>query len=188
MSLRSDLVDGPEPAGPSAVVGGMSVREQHTAPANLAGSWNRPRCLSRLAILPSAILLCSVLLIATAGAAIAFASLGSGDLFRYTQSESLGLPAPILTTSDVDSAVMQIPAPVAANARTQALGARCIARGSGPLRDPWTCMITYRSGVEAHYIIEVNGDGSFTGAGTGLVNGCCVRLPRGSWSASAGIP
>ncbi len=153
------------------------MREQHTAFADAAGSRNARR-LSRLAILPSAIVLCTVLLIATTGAAIAFVSLGSGDLVRDTQSQSLGMPAPILRTSDVDSAVMHIPAPVAARARTPGLSAQCVARGSGPLRDPWTCMIKYRSGVEAHYIIEVNGDGSFTGAGTGLVNGCCVRLPR----------
>jgi hypothetical protein len=45
------------------------------------------------------------------------------------------------------------------------------------LRNPWSCTIRYRSGTRAHYRVIVRPDGSYTGVGTGIIEGCCVKTP-----------
>jgi hypothetical protein len=116
---------------------------------------------------------------AVAAAVIGYGSLGSEAGFQFSQSLALGLSAPALVPASVDKAVARLPEPAAANRRTRAVRVRCMPRGPFPLRNPWTCEVTYRSGTKAHYLIQVNSNGSFSGAGTGLVGGCCVRLPTG---------
>jgi hypothetical protein len=133
---------------------------------------------SRLASLPAPLVLWAVLAVAVAGTLVAVLSLGSEDLFRYSQSAALGIAAPVLEPNIVEKAIDRVPAPVPKSERTPAVHTVCAPRGSGPLRNPWTCSIVYRSGTTAHYLIEINDDGSFTGLGTGTIRGCCVTLPE----------
>jgi hypothetical protein len=111
------------------------------------------------------------------GAVRSFVSHDSEDPFVYTQSSALSEAAPVLTPAAVDAAVSAAPEPVAANRRTPSINTDCETRGSGVLRNPWACVISYRSGTIAHYIVIVSNDGSFQGRGTGIITGCCVRIP-----------
>jgi hypothetical protein len=137
----------------------------------------RPSVPALFTTLPSAIVVIAVLVVAVSATVVAVFSLGSEDLFRYAQSSALGLNAPVVTPASMESALARVPAPVAPSKRTPAVLTNCTPRGGGPLRNPWTCVIRYRSGVTAHYLIQINSDGSFNGVGTGTISGCCVKLP-----------
>jgi hypothetical protein len=138
----------------------------------------RVRLGRRLPKLVAPILIFAVLTVAVAGAAVAVYGLGSEDGFRYTQSGSLSLASGVLTPASVDAALAKVPAPEPVALRTPAVRTDCVPRGGGPLRNPWTCVIRYRSGVLAHYLVAIASDGSYSGIGTGQISGCCVKLPQ----------
>jgi hypothetical protein len=142
-----------------------------------AGPGRPARLRRRLSALPSAIVVLLVLGIGAAGAGVSYVTIGSEDLFNYEQSQALGLATPFIVAANVDETLSHVPAPVVPSKRTPAVSTQCQPHGPDPLRNPWTCVIRYRSGVTAHYLIQINSDGSFTGAGTGDVSGCCVKLP-----------
>jgi hypothetical protein len=119
-----------------------------------------------------------VLIVGIAGVFVAFASRGSEEAFRDAQSRSLTLVPPgTLSAARVAAEVAKQPEPVAAARRTPAVQARCQPKGGGALRDPWACTVRYRSGMQAHYLVQVEPDGSYSGIGTGLINGCCIKVP-----------
>jgi hypothetical protein len=119
-----------------------------------------------------------VALVGVAGGAVAFRGRGSEDLFRLKQSASLALkPATVLSAARVQSVVGEAPEPVAPTRRTPPAQVRCRPGAGGPLRNPWSCTIRYRSGTRAHYRVVVQPDGSYSGAGTGIITGCCVKSP-----------
>jgi hypothetical protein len=73
--------------------------------------------------------------------------------------------------------VAQAPEPVSPAKRTRPASVLCRPGGPGPLRNPWSCTIRYRSGTRAHYRVEVQPNGYYSGTGTGIIDGCCVKTP-----------
>jgi hypothetical protein len=109
---------------------------------------------------------------------MAFSSRDSGDLFRLRQSAALALkPATVLSAARVQRVVAEAPEPVPPAKRTPPKQVRCQPGAGGPLRNPWSCTVRYRSGTRAHYRVVVQPDGSYSGVGTGIITGCCVRSP-----------
>jgi hypothetical protein len=125
----------------------------------------------------AALIVWVAVLIGAAGAAVALHSRGSEDVFRYEQSRSLTLtPASSLSAARVEAVVAEAPEPVRVR-RTKPARVRCRPGASGTLRNPWSCTIRYRSGTRAHYRVVVRPDGTYTGVGTGIIEGCCVSAP-----------
>lgn len=119
-----------------------------------------------------------VLIVGIAGVFVAFASRGSEDAFRSEQANSLTLvPQGVLSAARVEAEIAKEPEPVAAAHRTQVVQARCEPKGGGTLRNPWACTVRFRSGTRAHYLVQVEPDGSYSGVGSGLINGCCIKVP-----------
>jgi hypothetical protein len=117
-------------------------------------------------------------LVGLAGALVVLGNRGGGDLFGVEQSRSLVLqPATVLSAARVQGVVGMAPEPVAPARRTAARQVRCRPRGAGPLRNPWSCEVRYRSGTLAHYQVLVQPDGHYSGRGTGIIDGCCVKTP-----------
>jgi hypothetical protein len=126
----------------------------------------------------SAVVVWGVLLVGAAAVVVALGSRGNEDTFRSAQSRALTfVPVSVLSGPRVAAAVSTAPEPVEAARRTPAVQTRCEPKGRGTLRNPWACTVRYRSGTEAHYLVQVQPDGSYSGVGTGLIEGCCVRVP-----------
>jgi hypothetical protein len=124
----------------------------------------------------------TVSLVVLVGAAAAVVALqrhvGGADQLRANQSASLGAAAaPVLSAARVQAFVVKAPEPVEPSRRTPAARVRCRPAGSGPLRDPWLCQIRYRSGTLARYRVVVAPDGRYRGAGSGIIEGCCIKTP-----------
>jgi hypothetical protein len=118
------------------------------------------------------------ILVGIAATAVVLRDRGGADLFRIEQSRSLAQPsATVLRASRVEAVVREAPEPVVAAKRTPPTQVRCRPGGSGVLRDPWSCTIRYRSGRQAHYRVEVEPNGDYRGSGTGIIDGCCVKVP-----------
>ena len=125
-----------------------------------------------------ALVVWGVLIVGAAGVFVALGSRGSEDAFRSAQSRSLTLaPAGVLSAARVAAELAREPEPVAAARRTPVVHAHCEPKGGGTLRDPWVCTVRYRSGTQAHYLVQVQPDGSYSGVGTGFINGCCIKVP-----------
>jgi len=118
------------------------------------------------------------ILVGIAATAVVLRNRGGEDLFRVEQARSLGLrTATMLSAARVEAVVAQAPEPVAADRRTRPARVSCKPGGSGPLRNPWSCTVEYRSGTRAHYRVQVQPDGYYRGSGTGIIDGCCVKTP-----------
>lgn len=118
------------------------------------------------------------ILVGVAATAVVLRNRGGEDLFRLDQSRSLALrSATVLSAAHVEAVVAQAPEPVAAPRRTPVSDVSCRPMGSGPLRNPWSCTLRYRSGTRAHYRVWVQPDGYYSGTGTGNIDGCCVKTP-----------
>jgi len=116
-----------------------------------------------------------------AATAVVLRNRGGEDLFRVQQARSLGVSsATVLSAARVESVVAQAPEPVAPDRRTASARVSCLPGGPGPLRDPWSCTIEYRSGTRAHYRVQVQPDGYYSGSGSGRIDGCCVKTPAQS--------
>lgn len=126
----------------------------------------------------TALIVWLVALVGLAGAAMAFDSRGSADLFDLQQSHLLARrAATALGAAQVEKVVGEAPEPVAPARRTPPAQVRCRPGAGGTLRNPWSCAIRYRSGTRAHYRVVVQPDGEYAGTGTGIINGCCVKPP-----------
>jgi hypothetical protein len=120
----------------------------------------------------------AAVLVGLAGSVVAVQGRGGEDLFRLAQSRALLLTHPrALDASGVQGVVEQAPEPVAPAKRTPPVEAHCRPGGAGPLRNPWSCTIRYRSGTRAHYRVQVQPNGYYSGTGTGIIEGCCVKVP-----------
>ena len=118
------------------------------------------------------------ILVGIAATAVVLRNRGGEDLFRVEQARSLAMQSvTVLSAARVAAVVAQAPEPVAADRRTSPVRVSCMPGGSGPLRDPWSCTIEYRSGTRAHYRVQVQPDGYYSGTGTGKIDGCCVKTP-----------
>jgi hypothetical protein len=103
---------------------------------------------------------------------------GGAGLLRIEQSRALEpAPSTAVKATQVEAVVSQAPEPVVPAKRTRPAEVHCKAGGGGVLRDPWSCTIHYRSGTWAHYLVQVQPDGHYTGRGTGRIEGCCVKTP-----------
>jgi hypothetical protein len=118
------------------------------------------------------------ILVGIAATAVVLRDRGGEDLFRVEQARSSALrTARVLSAARVEAVVAQAPEPVPAGRRTPVTRVSCRPEGAGPLRNPWSCAIRYASGTHAHYRVQVQPDGYYSGRGTGLIDGCCVRTP-----------
>lgn len=126
----------------------------------------------------SAIVVWLAVLVGVAGAVVALQSHGGEEPLRLRQSGALKLtPARTLSAARVQTFVAKAPEPVPAPRRTPVARIRCDPGGAGPLRNPWSCVIRYRSGTRAHYRVIVQPNGYYKGVGTGIIEGCCVKVP-----------
>jgi len=94
--------------------------------------------------------------------------------------------AQALTAGMVSRVVQSAPDPVT---NAPGLRARCVREGSGPLSNPWRCMIAYRSGRQIQYEVTLSASGSYAGdheivdyrglrhPDTGSIRGCCIAVP-----------
>lgn len=120
----------------------------------------------------------SAILLGVAATVVVLRNRGGEDLFRLEQSRALASQtATVLSAARVEAVVAQAPEPVAADRRTSPTRVSCRPGGPGPLRNPWSCTIEYRSGTRAHYLVQVQPDGYYSGSGTGIIDGCCVKTP-----------
>jgi hypothetical protein len=126
----------------------------------------------------TALVVWGAVLVGIAGTIAALRGRGSEDAFRFEQSNALTRsPSTVLSAAHVQAVVAHAPEPVAAAQRTRPVQVRCRSGGGGTLRNPWSCTIRYRSGTQARYRVLVQPDGSYTGTGTGIISGCCVKTP-----------
>lgn len=120
----------------------------------------------------------TAILVGIAATAVVLRNRGGEDLFRLQQSRALAAgAAPELSAARVEAVVAQAPEPVPPARRTPPQRVRCRPEGAGPLRNPWSCTVRYRSGTYAHYRVEVQPNGTYSGRGTGIIDGCCVKAP-----------
>jgi hypothetical protein len=118
------------------------------------------------------------ILVGIAATAVVLLNQGGGNLFRIEQARSLTQKTTtVLSAARVEAVVALAPEPVQAARRTPAAQVRCRPDGSGPLRNPWSCTIRYRSGTRAYYKVQVQPNGYYSGTGTGVIDGCCVKTP-----------
>jgi hypothetical protein len=159
----------------AATITGVTVASQPTA-ALTAQEGPRKRAL--LLRLLSGVVVCLALVTGVAAGAIAWRGHGNESLYRYEQSGGVrGTMATVLSAAYVEAVVAQAPEPVPAGKRTRPSAVRCRPGAPGTLRNPWSCTIRYRSGTRAHYRVIVQPNGSYTGVGTGIITGCCVKTP-----------
>lgn len=126
----------------------------------------------------TAVVVWLTILVGIAATAVVLRNRGGEDLFRVEQARSLGSrSATVLSAARVEAVVAQAPEPVAKDRRTPPTRVNCKPGGPGPLRNPWSCTIEYRSGTRAHYRVQVQPDGYYRGSGTGIIDGCCVKTP-----------
>lgn len=117
-------------------------------------------------------------LVGVAGALVSLHGHGGEELLRLNQARALRLtPSTTLSAAHVQAFVAKAPEPVLAARRTPVARVRCRPGGAGPLHNPWSCEIRYRSGTRAHYRVVVQPDGRYRGVGSGIIEGCCVQTP-----------
>lgn len=107
------------------------------------------------------------------GTGVALGGRGASSDFVQRQEH-----VPKLQPGEVERVVRSAPDPrTGTGAGT---GAACEPVGSGPLRNPWRCVVTYSSGRKVRIAVRIlREDGSYLGryAGGGAVEGCCVVIP-----------
>ena len=107
-----------------------------------------------------------------AGTALAFANRGGDEQFLQAQRHP-----PDLRQADVERVVRSAPDP--STGAGQGVAAMCNSQARGPLRNPWSCVVRFKSGKRVRLIVRVHQDGTYSGryAGGGAVTGCCIDLP-----------
>jgi hypothetical protein len=129
-------------------------------------------------MLRAGIVVWGALIVGAIGAVIAFGARGDGSEFSAAQAQALTKVVPtVLTGSRVAAAIALQPQAVPAAERTPEVKTQCISHGTGTLRNPWVCNVRYRRGPEAHYLLAIEPNGSYTGVGTGTISGCCIKVP-----------
>ena len=117
-----------------------------------------------------------LLLAGLAGSAVAFANRGGDEQFLQEQRHP-----PTLQASEVERVVRTAPDPTSGTG--QGVAARCANRGNGPLRNPWSCVVRFKSGERVRLLVQVEEDGTYDGRYVGVkgaaATGCCIDLPGG---------
>lgn len=108
-----------------------------------------------------------------AGTLVAAGGRGAESEFVQNQRN-----VPRLQPAEVERVVQSAPDPRIGTGSGS--GATCRPLGSGPLRNPWRCVVRYPSGRQARLSVRIlKEDGSYLGryAGGGAAEGCCVVIP-----------
>jgi hypothetical protein len=91
-----------------------------------------------------------------------------------------------LTASNVGQAVRAAPDPTT---NKTAIRVQCVPLGTGGLRNPWRCQLTYANGDRMQYTVTIFGNGSYQGTNHiilgpgrrhsvgGSISGCCISIP-----------
>ena len=107
-----------------------------------------------------------------AGSVVALGSRGADNQFLQDQRNP-----PNLRAADVERVVRTAPDPAVGTG--SGVAATCKSGGSGPLGNPWSCIVRYKSGRRVRIAVRVGQDGYYDGryAGGGAASGCCIDLP-----------
>jgi hypothetical protein len=107
-----------------------------------------------------------------AGSVVALGNRGADDQFLQDQRNP-----PKLRAADVERVVRTAPDP--AVGKGSGVAATCKSAGSGPLGNPWSCTVRYKSGRSVRIAVRVAQDGYYDGryAGGGAASGCGIDLP-----------
>lgn len=107
-----------------------------------------------------------------AGTAVALGARGADSEFVYGQQNP-----PRIRAAEVERVVRTAPDPAVGTGAGAA--ARCRPEGAGPLSNPWTCVVRYRSGRRVRMVVRIADDGSYAGRyrGGGAARGCCIDIP-----------
>jgi hypothetical protein len=109
-----------------------------------------------------------------AGTAFALGSRGADDQFLQEQRHP-----PNLRSTDVERVGRTAPDPQ--SGKGSGVAAACKSAGSGPLGNPWTCVVRYPSGKRYRLDVQVQQDGNYDGRFVGVkgaaATGCCIDLP-----------
>jgi hypothetical protein len=118
--------------------------------------------------------LAAVLVAGATGAVVALDGRGADAQFVQAQRHP-----PSLRPSAVERVVRSAPDPKTGTG--SAKSATCTTRGSGALRNPWSCVVRFTSGKQVQMVVVVQQDGSYDGRYVGIkgaaATGCCVDLP-----------
>lgn len=116
----------------------------------------------------------AVALAGLAGSALAFANRGGDEQFLRAQRHP-----PKLRATDVERVVRSAPDPK--TGAGQGVAATCSSQASGPLRNPWSCVVRFKSGKRVRLMVRIQQDGTYVGryrgVGGGGATGCCIDLP-----------
>ena len=116
----------------------------------------------------------SALAAGLAGTAVALAGRGGDAQFLQDQRHP-----PSLRPAEVERVVKSAPDPMTGTGH--GVAATCTSRGSGPLRNPWSCVVRFRSGKRVRLVVQVQQDGNYDGRYAGVkgaaATGCCIDLP-----------
>src|SRR5919201_5524432 len=118
------------------------------------------------------LLIAPVAAIGVAGALLALRSHETDTEFLYRQAHPLTVETPQL-----EALVKKASDPVPGGGRAPATRVSCRPGSGGPLRNPWSCSVSYSSGHRVNYRIVVRRNGSYDGVDPTsqfFINGCCV--------------
>src|SRR5215210_1399758 len=90
------------------------------------------------------------------GSVVALSAAGGDSEFLFEQRNP-----PPLRPADVERVVRTAPDPAVGSGEGRS--ATCTPRGSGPLKNPWACVVTYDSGRKARLTVRITSDGSYVG-------------------------
>ena len=122
---------------------------------------------------PQLLFVGSAAAVGVAGTVAFISARNPDDAFVRSQRLARSVPAPA-----VERVVKTAPYPVPPH-RRDGVRARCRSRGRGELANPWSCVVSYRSGARVRYSITIRSDGRYYGAPIGgrrTITGCCVRI------------
>jgi len=109
---------------------------------------------------------------ALAGASVALGGRGGQGEFLHEQRNP-----PKLRPVDVERVVQSAPDPQLGTGRGTA--ASCDRGSDTAFGNPWSCVVSYKSGRRVRISVRVLTDGTYEGryAGGGAATGCCIDLP-----------
>lgn len=123
---------------------------------------------------PGLTLILPIILIGTIATAVAVIGREDSDSQFVFQQQNLTALTPAVLERFVTSA----PDPRPGTGRHPGIRARCAARGTGELRNPWVCRVWYPVGHSVRYRVTIDPTGQVHGAsadGTLVIYGCCVE-------------
>jgi hypothetical protein len=109
---------------------------------------------------------------ALAGGVAAVGGRGADDAFLLRQEN----PTQV-TAAAVERLIRTAPDPAPPH-KSPAVRSRCRPEGGRELRNPWRCVVRYRSGSVARFKVTIKSDGGYLaryGNGPATATGCCLQ-------------